>query len=134
MNFDFIPLTLNSDIADFMGSIEYLATDNGVDLYKARKELKMPILGIQISGCNLYFFEGSLITVYFHLTIKPDAVEQVRQNLESRTIEEGKTLNIDLGEVIGWENETEFFGIVNDKTGKRLYLYYAMKNFSIYKL
>ena len=46
MNFTFIPFKLNMDIADFEDDIQYLTTDNGIDLYKAKEELKKPILGL----------------------------------------------------------------------------------------
>lgn len=132
MNFDFLPLTLNSDITDFKGSIEYLGTDNGVDLYRAEKELKKPILNIQVFNCNLYFFEGSLITVYIHLEVIPENFRQVRQILEKNIKHEGKAFKTTSGVVCGWHNKHQFLALVNDRTNARLYLYYSLNEFSIY--
>lgn len=130
MKFNLIPHKLNTDIADFKNEIQYLATDNGIDLYKAKH--KASVLGILVSDVNLYFFEGSLITVYIHLAAKNEDFSQVRQILSNKIEEQGKAFKIDSGQVIGWENQSEFLGLVNDKTGKRLYLYYTLKEYSIY--
>ncbi len=132
MKFNFIPYRLNANIAEFKDGIQYLATDNGIDLYKVKS--KTTIFDMLASDINLYFFEGNLITVYIHLATKAENLSQVRQMLESRIKEAGKAFKIDSGEVIGWESASEFLGLVNDKTGKRLYLYYALKEFSIYRL
>ena len=132
MKFNFIPYRLNIDRAELKDEIKYLATDNGIDLYKAKP--KTTILGIVVTGFNLYFFEGNLITVYIHLAAKAEDYSQVRLILESRIKEEGKAFKVDSVEVIGWEKETEFLGLVYDKTDKRLYLYYTMNEFSIYNL
>ena len=132
MKFNFIPYRLNADKAELKFEIKYLATDNGIDLYKAKP--KTTILGFLVTGVNLYFFEGSLITVYIHLVAKAEDFSQVRQILESRIKEKGKTFKIDSGEVIGWENESEFLGLVYGKSGNRLYLYYSIREYSIYSL
>ena len=132
MKFNFIPYRLNADRAELKDEIKYLATDNGIDLYKAK--LKTAILGILVTGVNFYFFEDSLISVYIHLASKSEEFSQVRQILEGRNKEEGKAFKIDSGDVIGWESTKEFLGLVNDKTGKRLNLYYTLKQFSIYNL
>lgn len=132
MKFNFIPYRLNADRAELKDEIKYLATDNGIDLYKAKP--KTTILGILVSDINLYFFEGNLITVYIHLAAKAEDVSHVRQILESRIKEEGKAFKIDSADVIGWENESQFLGLVYDNTSKRLYLYYTMKEYSIYNL
>ncbi len=132
MKFNFIPYRLNADRAELKDEIMYVATDNGIDLYKTKP--KTAILGILVTGVNLYFFEGNLITVYIHLASKAEEFSQVRQILESRIKEERKAFKIDSGEVVGWKSSSEFLGLVYDKTGKRLYLYYTLKEFSIYSL
>lgn len=132
MKFDFISYRLNADLADFKNAIQYLATDNGIDLYKVKS--KTTIFDMPVSDINLYFFEGNLITVYIHLATEAENLYQVRQLLESRIKEAGEAFKIDSGEVIGWESASEFLGLVNDKTGKRLYLYHTLKRFSIYSL
>lgn len=130
MKFKFIPYHLNADIAELKQMIQYLVTENGIDLYKSK--LNTDIFGILVSDINLYFFEGSLITVYIHLASKSENFMHVRQILESRIKEEGRAFKSDSADVIGWENTNEFLGLVYDKTGKRLYLYYTLKEFSIY--
>jgi len=132
MKFNFIPYLLNADKSELKEMIQYLATDNGIDLYKTK--LKTDLLGILVSNINLYFFEGSLITVYIHLASKSENFSHVRQILESRIKEEGSVFKIDSADVIGWESTSEFLGLVHDKTGKQLYLYYTLKEFSIYSL
>lgn len=134
MNFNFMPLKLNTDIAYFKDTIDYFGSDNGIDLYKVKNSLKVPLMGLGVTDVNLYFFEANLITVYIHLVSKSMDLGHVRQTLENRIKEQGKALKIDSTVVIGWESTNEFLGLVHDKTGKRVYLYYTLKEFSIYNL
>src|SRR5258705_13403150 len=115
MNFNFIPYRLNADLSHFKEDVEYICSDNGVDLYKVKKVLIKPILGISVSDVNLYFFEGSLITVYIHLAENPEYLSQVKEVLENCLKSQGKSFKTESGMIAGWNTNTEFLSLINDR-------------------
>lgn len=131
MNFDFLPYQLNADISDFKGNIQYISSDNGVDLYKAKDGFTKQILGFPVSMANLYFFEGSLITVYIHLGENPEHIEQVSKTLELSITRQGKPLKLDSGTGYIWKGERATLAIIQDKRKERLYLYNSLKRFDV---
>jgi len=95
IDFDFIPYELNVDISDFKNNIQYISSDNGVDLYKAKEGFIKHLLNFQVMMINLYFFEGSLITAYIHLGENPENIIQVGKALEHTIKRPGRALKLD---------------------------------------
>jgi hypothetical protein len=133
MNFDFIPYKLNIDINNFKGQIQYISSDNGVDLYRAEKAFKMPLKGITLSNINLYFLDGNLITVYIHIVENTEDLREVIKTLESLIEISVKALRVDSGMVHFWCNEYEFLGVIEDRRYKRLKLYYTLMLFNVFE-
>lgn len=132
MDFDFIPFKLNTDLSYYKKLIKYIGSDNGVELYKAGKALKEPVLSIPVSTVNLYFFEGSLITVYIHLEKNPESFELVRKSFEQSITRSGKALKLDFGNGYSWESATATLGLIRDMGKDKLYLYYSLKKFAVF--
>lgn len=131
MNFDFIPYQLNADIRDFKDNVEYISSDNGVDLYRAKDGFAKRILGFPVSMANLYFFEGSLITVYIHLGENTEHIEQVNKTVELSITRPGKPLKLDSATGYIWKGERATLAIIQDIGKERLYLYYSLKRFDV---
>lgn len=132
MDFDFIPFKLNTDVSYYTKLIQYIGSDNGVELYKAGKALKKPVLSIPVSTVNLYFFEGSLITVYIHLEKNPESFELVRKTVEQSISSPEKSLKLDFGNGYSWESETATLALIRDMGKGKLYLYYSLKKFAVF--
>ena len=132
MNFNFIPFTLNADLSHFQAQIQYISSENGVDLYKARQGLKKPILGILVSEVNLYFFEGSLITVYIHLKEKQFNISQIKYILEKVFNTKAMILSNDSGIVYYWKDESFYLGLLPMKDRNYLVLYYTLNNYCVF--
>lgn len=132
MNFDFLPYQLNADIGDFKSSIQYISSDNGVSLYKAKEDFIKFLLGFPVSVANLYFFEGNLITVYIHLDENPENIEQVCKTLEQSITRPGKALKLHSGSGYIWKAESATLAIIQDMRKGRLYLYYSLKKFDVF--
>ncbi len=134
MKFDFIPFRFNANIADFKDEILYIATDNGVDLYKSKDEVRVLIPGILFSVANLYFFEVCLITVYIHLTSKSGDFGAVSHILANTIKEAGKVIKSENLEITSWSNNSEYLGLVKAINSDKLYLYYTLHKYNIYGL
>lgn len=131
MNFEFLPYRLNADISDFKDNIEYISSDNGVDLYRAKDGFIKALLGFPVTDVNLYFYEGSLITVYIHLGENPENIEQVSKTLEHSITRPGKALKLDSGTGYIWKGESATLAIIQDMSKERLYLYNSLKRFDV---
>ena len=131
MKFDFIPFSLNADIGHFKGQIQYISSDNGVELYKARKVLKNYILGIPVSNINLYFYEGNLITLYIHLVENPPSLEQVRKTFETSIGRQGEALKTGISNGYSWNGQNEILALINSQENRKVCLYYTLLRFSI---
>ncbi len=132
MDFDFMPYRLNADISDFKDNIKYISSDNGVDLYKARKGLIKPIIDFQVVDTNLYFFEGSLITVYIQLSEKADNIIKVKEALDKALFKNSKIIEIDSGLLYYWQSNSYFLGLLIKKQGKFVTLYQSINKFNIF--
>jgi hypothetical protein len=131
MNFDFLPYQLNADISDFKENVEYISSDNGVDLYRTKDGFIKALLGFPVTMANLYFFEGSLITVYIHLGENPEHFKQVNKTLELSITRPGKPLKLDSGTGYIWKGERATLAIIQDIRKERLYLYNSLKRFDV---
>lgn len=131
MNFEFLPYRLNADISDFKHNIEYISSDNGVDLYRGKEGFMKLLLGLRVSVVNLYFFEGNLITAYIHLGENPDSIEQVSKTLEHSIKRPGKALKLRYGNGYSWKAETSTLALIQDMRKGRLYLYHSLKRFNV---
>ena len=132
MNFDFIPFKLNADLSQFKSQIHYISSDNGVELYKAGEELKNHFLGISITEVNLYFFEGSLITVYIQLGEDPDNIEAVKKTLEYAIKKDGKALKLSFGSGYGWNSQNKFLALMRTESINKLMLYFSLSEFAVF--
>lgn len=131
MNFEFLPYQLNADISDFKDNIQYISSDNGVDLYRGKEGFMKLLLGLPVSVVNLYFFEGSLITTYIHLGENPDSIEQVSKTLEHSIKRQGKALKLRSGNGYKWEDDTSTLALIQDMRKGRLYLYHSLKRYDV---
>ena len=133
MDFNFIPYKLNTDISYFKDNIQYISSDNGVDLYIERNMRNPSILGLRVTIINLYFLEGSLITVYIHLGENPENIEEVKEILETEIKTQGRAIKTNSVMVYGWTEQNEFLGLLKDTRGKKLYLYYTLKKYNVFE-
>lgn len=131
MNFNFLPYQLNADISDFKGNVEYISSDNGVDLYKAKDGFIKALLGFPVIMVNLYFFEGSLITAYIHLEDNPENIELASTTLEKSITKPGKSLKLDFGNGYYWKAENSTLALLQDMVKRKLYLYFSLNDFSV---
>ncbi|MEI2755801.1 MAG: hypothetical protein V9F46_05010 [Chitinophagaceae bacterium] len=132
MNFDFLPYQLNADISDFKGNVEYISSDNGVDLYKAKDGFIKALLGFPVTMVNLYFFEGSLITVYCHLENSEGSFERLKEKIEG-ILNITRTPFWDNGNSgFFWKSEYLVLAIVISKASNKMYLYYSMLRYSVF--
>lgn len=132
MNFDFIPYQLNADISSFKNNIQYISSDNGVDLYKAKDGFIKPLLGFPVTMANLYFFEGSLITVYCHLKNTGGSYERLKGKIEGLLIKTGVPFSDDENSGFIWKSEYLVLAIVMGKDSNKMYLYYSMPRYSVF--
>ena len=132
MNFGFLPYSLNADLSHFQGQIQYISSENGVDLYKVREELKKPILGIPVIDINFYFFEGSLITVYSHLGEFVCHLDKVIETIEKVILEYSKILKTHSSHVYYWQNKTQFLGLMVQRKSKSLLIYHSLELYNIF--
>src|SRR5690242_2010338 len=95
ITFDFMPYQLNADISDFKNSIQYISSDNGVSLYKAKEGFIWFLLSFPVSVANLYFFEGNLITVYLRLTEQVNSMEEVARASSGIILMDAKSMITD---------------------------------------
>ncbi len=131
MNFDFLPFKLNTDLSYFKKLIQYISSDNGVELFKADEALRKPVLGIPVSTVNLYFFEGNLITVYIHLEENPESIELVNTTLVQSITRPGKALKPDLWNGYYWKAENSTLALLQDMVKGKLSLYFSLNDFSV---
>jgi len=131
MNFDFLPYQLNADICDFKNNVEYISSDNGVDLYRAKDGFIKALLGFPVTMVNLYFFEGNLITVYIRLEENPEYIELVSKTFEPSITRPGKALKLDFGNGYYWKAENSTLALLQDIENGKLYLYFSLNEFSV---
>lgn len=132
MNFDFIPYQLNADIRDFKDNVEYISSDNGVDLYRAKYGFIKALLGFPVTTVNLYFFEGSLITAYIQIGETKEHLQKLIKELEKTTFEKAKLLETDSGFVYYWQNDRQFLGLFIQQGKNVLLLYHSLNKFSVF--
>lgn len=132
MNFDFIPYKLNSDIGDFKNNIQYISSDNGVDLYTAKEGFIELLLGFPVSVTNLYFFEGGLITVYIHLGQVVEDLNKVKETLIKAIEVDYTHLNNESGSVYYWQDESQFLGLLIQQGKSVLLLYHSLNKFNVF--
>lgn len=132
MNFDFIPYQLNADISDFKGNVEYISSDNGVDLYRAKDGFAKQILDFPVSMANLYFFEGSLITAYIQIGETNEHLQKLIEELEKTTFEKAKLLATDSEFVYYWQNDRQFLGLLIQQGKNILLLYHSLNKFNVF--
>ena len=132
MNFNFIPFTLNAYLSHFQGQIQYISSDNGVDLYRAKDGFIKSLLGFPITMANLYFFEGSLITVYIQLGEVTEQLENVKTALEKTILEKAKILETDSGIIYYWQSKSQFLGLLIKQNNNILLLYHSLNKFNVF--
>lgn len=132
MNFDFIPYQLNADISDFKTNVEYISSDNGVDLYRAKDGFIKALLGFPVSSANLYFFEGNLITVYCHLENINDGFERLKGKIESLLNKTGVPFSDEDNLGFSWKSEYRVLAIVMVRNSNKMYLYYSILKYSVF--
>jgi hypothetical protein len=132
MNFDFIPYQLNADISDFKGNIQYISSDNGIDLYRAKDGFVKSILDFPVTIVNLYFFEGSLITVYCHLENIEGRFERLKGKIECLLDKTGFPFSDDENSGFIWKSEYLVLSIVMGRDSNKMYLYYSMLRYSVF--
>ena len=130
MNFEFIPFRLNADLADYKELIDYISSENGIDIYKARDKLPSLISGITVRNANLYFNDGSLITVYLYLIQRHNNILLVLSDIENFIQKKGYHFDIKQKQIYGWANEGEFLALIFDEEKKSLYMYYSLETYS----
>lgn len=131
MNFDFILCKLNAEISDFKGNVEYISSDNGVELYRAKEGFISHHLSFPVIRINLYFFEGNLITAYIHLGENPDSIEQFSKVLEHAIKSQGRALKLSYRKGYVWKAESSILALIQDMRKGKLYLYYSVKKFAV---
>lgn len=132
MNFDFIPFQLNSDIASFKGQIDFISSNNGVELYKVRMSCIEPILGFKVSKVNLYFFEGNLVTVYIRLLGNIESIQKIIAVLNTTILKTGKTIETTSDRVHYWQGRSQFLGLLNKEGMKYFLIYHTLNEYNIY--
>lgn len=132
MNFDFIPYQLNADISYFKDNVEYISSDNGVDLYRAKDGFIEALLGFPVIMVNLYFFEGSLITAYIQLAETSEHLHKVKEVLEIATVGKAKSLESDSGIVYYWHSNSQFLGLLIQQDKNILLLYHSLSKFNVF--
>jgi hypothetical protein len=130
VNFEFIPFKLNQPIDEFSSEIEFIGEDNGVILYKYLITGKLFDL-IPISSINLYFLEGFLITAYINLKNSVSNLEQVVHEIEMLH-GQATCYKSNFTTKYIWVVNEEVLVVLKDEINKRLYLYHALKRYSIY--
>lgn len=132
MNFDFLPYQLNADISDFKNNVEYISSDNGVDLYKAKDGFIKALLGFPVTTVNLYFFEGNLITVYCHLENTEGIFEILKGKIEALLNMTGSPFSDNDNSGFLWKSEFLVLAIVMGKDSHKMYLYYSVLRYSVF--
>lgn len=132
MNFEFLPYQLNADLCDFKGNVEYISSDNGVDLYRAKDGFIKALLGFPVIMVNLYFFEGNLITAYIQLEEKVEHLHKVKEVLVKTTLEKAKILETDSGFVYYWHSNNQFLGLLIQQDKNILLLYHSLNKFNVF--
>lgn len=132
MNFDFIPYQLNADISDFKGNVEYISSDNGIDLYRAKDGFIKALLGFPVTVVNLYFFEGSLITAYIQLAETIEQLHKVREVLEKASVGKAKFLETDSGLIYYWQSNSQFLGLLNQQDKNILLFYHSLNKYNVF--
>ncbi len=131
MNLEFIPFKLNADLADYKDSIEYISSDNGIDIYKARDKVPLLITGITVRNANLYFNDGSLITLYLYLVQTSNNLHHVLSDIENFIQKKGYHFQYtEQKQVYGWANEGVFLALILFEETHTLCLYYSLEEFS----
>lgn len=132
MNFDFLPYQLNADISDFKDNLEYISSDNGVDLYRAKDGFIKALLGFPVTMANLYFFEGSLITSYIQLAETIEQQHKVREVLGKASAGKTKTLESASGIVYYWQTNSQFLGLLIQQDKNILLIYHSLRKFNVF--
>lgn len=132
MNFDFLPYQLNADISDFKDIMEYISSENGVDLYRARDGFIKPLLNFPVTTVNLYFFEGTLITVYYHLENNESILETQKGGIEVLLNMIGSPFSVNDNSGFLWKSEFLVLAIVMGKDSHKMYLYYSLLSYSVF--
>ncbi len=132
MNFEFLPYKLYADISDFKDNMEYISSDNGIDLYRARDGFTKALMGFQVKTVNLYFFEGTLITVYCHLDNTEVILERLKRKIEVLLNMTGSPFSDNDNSGFLWKSEFLVLAIVMGKDSHKMYLYYSMLRYSVF--
>ena len=131
MKLNFIPFTLNENISEFKGQIQFVETDNGVDLYGAINPLNEFLKGIPGLSINLYFYQDRLITVYLNIDDSLKNQEKVIRIVEQALGRAKIFLNSQFQIKQGWEDDNKVLYIIRDETLKKIYLYYSLREYSV---
>jgi len=131
MKLNFIPFTLNENISEFKGQIQFVETDNGVDLYGAINPLNEFLKGIPVLSINLYFYQDRLITVYLNIDDSLKNQEKVIRIVEQALGRAKIFLNSQFQIKQGWEDDNKVLYIIRDQTLKKMYLYYSLREYSV---
>ncbi len=124
---------LNADLSDFNKEIFYVSTDNGVDLYVTTYTNRIDIAGLKVININLYFYDGSLITLYFLLDECKGRFDQVRKILEMKIQRKGKKIQREHTAAYKWDNSREVLVILIDKDDdNKIKLYHSLLEYSVY--
>jgi len=130
MNFEFIPFRLNADLRDYKDLLDYISTENGIDIYKARDELPTQIPGVTVSKANLYFYQCSLVTVYIYLVHHSNGLLPVLAKIENLIQKNGYKFDVQSKQVYGWANEGEFLALILVEETNSMCLYYSLETYS----
>ena len=128
----FMPFKLNADMLHFKDQIQYLSSDNGVDLYKAKEGFKTHLLGFAVSKINLYFFEGSLITIYIRFHKNAGDLSKLKSSLEKVIQKQAKLIETDTGYVHYWQIDDQFLGLMIQDKERVILLYNSLNKFNIF--
>lgn len=133
MDFGFLPYQLNTDLSDLRDNIEYLSSENGVDLYKAKDEFIKPVLAFPVTMISLYFFEGSLITTYIHLGVDSGQFFKVRAVLDSNILIKSDRMVYDSGDFYYWQSKEQVISLIIDMHPQKvLKIYNSLNKFNIF--
>jgi hypothetical protein len=132
MNLNFIPYKLNADISDFNGNMEYISSDNGIDYYRTKESFMSQLLGFSVSVVNLYFFEGTLISVYIQIGEMPDKLHKLKVELEKALEKDAKYLKTITEVIHYWQGQDHFIGLLIQKEKNILLIYHTLNKFNVF--
>lgn len=132
MPFSFIPFKLNADIQLYQNKIQYISSDNGVDFYKAKEGFINHLLGFPVFKVSLYFFEGSLITVYLRFHEDAGNLIKVRNSLEKVILKQAEVMETDSGFVHYWQINDQFLGLLMQDNKNIIIMYNSLNEYNIF--